>query len=230
MMSLKDTVTSLETEYFQLLEAEYKASRTVEADPSTAGLLKISRSIVTLRKLVELKELIYNLKSKLVNSGLEGTGWERTENPSWLKRQVDKLDDVDDRPDWLRNSSGANATLNSPHRKVSKEILDFADKLVTGVVVEQDSAVNQKEYAELEILRSVSRSKEEVASWKPWMRAAMGIPDEGVSREANPQDSTDEKLKLVYNILWDMNWFGDFGNRKEFLNQQLEKLKGLVDK
>lgn len=39
----------------------------------------------------------------------------------------------------------------------------------------------------------------------------------------------DKINKLIYEILWDMQWFGDFGKRQDYIECQIDKLKELLN-
>ena len=38
-----------------------------------------------------------------------------------------------------------------------------------------------------------------------------------------------EAMRGIYDILWEMEWFGNFGNRKEFIKNQIKSLKDILE-
>jgi hypothetical protein len=43
-------------------------------------------------------------------------------------------------------------------------------------------------------------------------------------------EDQDKINKLIYSILWEMEYFGDFGNRQDYIESQIKTLKELLNK
>jgi hypothetical protein len=43
------------------------------------------------------------------------------------------------------------------------------------------------------------------------------------------QEKISEAIEAIYDILWEMEWFGDFGSRQKFLKDRIKDLKIIVE-